>query len=365
MVNRGLWFKNWPAWLTNNINATCEPANLPLNSQFFTNKSALLYTLTSISSMEDDIPKSSTSLPYLNNVIGQCEVLNITMDIDCSTGGNPTGTDTLCALAVRAYATCSMDGPNGLTKFNLTSLYNPIQVAFSPGSSSFVDVNITSEASLWWAQQLLTAYWYSTDQKVFYALRAINSTYNQDKSIFQGFVNFYRQHDQGDIIKLDFFDAQFNFDSTSTGIFYYSRSSVQKFIEVPNVDHSSGPPIFREADRLAKSMYSAVMTDLGQNALPPQSNIVANANALQFFSANFSALHASGYRFGIPTLTVSPERRMQTRRIVHRLTHGASTTNRTKSWTEPTTSSVMSWVRGSCKSRLRPSRQTTFAQCRK
>jgi hypothetical protein len=46
--------------------------------------------------------------------------------------------------------------------------------------------------------------------------------------------------------------------------------------------------ILRPIDSLGKSMYSAVLTDLGQTNLPTHSNIVANATTLQYFSQNCS-----------------------------------------------------------------------------
>ena len=42
------------------------------------------------------------------------------------------------------------------------------------------------------------------------------------------------------------------------------------------------------ADPLAKAMHSAVLADLGQTAVPPESNIVTNATTLQYFSSNFT-----------------------------------------------------------------------------
>lgn len=55
---------------------------------------------------------------------------------------------------------------------------------------------------------------------------------------------------------------------------------------------ANAPPIWLQADALAKSMYSAVMTDLGQTSLPSSSNIVSDPDILQEYSKNFSTIRS-------------------------------------------------------------------------
>ena len=232
-IDNGLWFKNWPEWLRNNINATCEPANLPVGSQFFTNQTALAYTMSSINTTKDGGSTTSPSLPYLDNVLKHCEVLNITMDFSCSQLQNPTQiASSACTIDVRAYSMCTFDGPNGLTTFNCSSLYNPVQSWFSSGSSSLIDINASSRASIWWAQQLLLAYWFDTLLVVFETLNPWDngnfSDYNADKDILQGAANFYRHEGQEDIAELDFFDLWFEFTALKTTTFYSTNINGQK-----------------------------------------------------------------------------------------------------------------------------------------
>jgi hypothetical protein len=308
-IDQHLWFKNWPGLLRSNVNATCDAANLPVNSQFFTNQTALAYTLTSIVIAKDGVSSTSSSLPYMNNVLKHCEILNITMDFSCSPLQNPTQiASSPCTVDVRAYSTCAIDGPNGLATFNCSSFYNPVQSHFSPGSSSLIDVNATSRASLWWAQQLLTAYWFDTDMVLYETLNPYNlndySTYNSDKDIVEGSANFYRHEAQEDITKLDFFDVSFQFTGLATTTFFFGRNSVKAFVEEPDTAGTRGPPIWRQADRLAKSMYSAVMTDLGQTTLRSSSNIVANPNVVQIYSERFASLHSVGHVTGLPDQSI-------------------------------------------------------------
>jgi hypothetical protein len=306
-VNQDLWFKHWPAWLTNNINATCEPANLPVNSQFFTNKTGLSHTLTSITTTENGVSSKSPSLPYLNNILDDCRIFNITMDFDCSPVQNPTQLgQSLCNVDTRAYSTCTIDGPNGHAVFNISSVYNPFQPSFVPGSSSLLATNITSQASLWWAQQLLTTYWYDTDVTTYELIGNGSTEYNSNKEIMQGAANFYRSPSQDDITQLDFFDVWFNFNAHSAdGTFYWGRGSVKPFVEEPDVAGTFGPPVWEQADNLAKSVYSAIMTDFGQTQLPRSSNIVASTKALQTFSERFPTLRNQPWIVGTPTVYVS------------------------------------------------------------
>ncbi|KAK5171085.1 uncharacterized protein LTR77_004229 [Saxophila tyrrhenica] len=302
-IGKELWFKSWPSWLRQNIEASCEPANLPVNSQFFTNQTALSYTLTSVHTIEHGVNTTSPSLPYLDNVLKECKVLNITMDFDCSPYQTPTQRAlALCAIDTRAFSTCTIEGPNGLTVLNFTSLYNPKQSHFSPGSSSFIATNVTTKASLWWAQQLLTASWLDTDVILYDLLGNNFSSYNEGKEIPSGAANFYRHEAQGDITQLDFFDLWFDFTAELTKTFYYGTNSVQAFVEEPSVAGTDGPPMWKQADTLAKAMYSAVMTDLGQINASSSSNIVANPDHMQFFSRNFSSLHNADMVVGVPYL---------------------------------------------------------------
>ncbi len=303
-VNKDLWFKHWPEWLRNNIDATCQPAHLLVNSQFFTNQTALSYTLTSIAITEDGASSTSPSLPYLDNVMGDCEVLDITMDFDRSQTQNPTrlAHGGACAIDVRAYSTCTTHGPNGLTRFNFSSLYNPEQGFDSPGSSSLIGTNATAKASLWWAQQLLLSYWFDTNIALYKAVGDPYSTYNSGRGIQQGAANFYRIASQQDIEKLDFFALWFEFTGTEDKTYYMgNRLSVLSFLEEPNMAGSFGPPIWLQADKLAKAMYSAVMTDLGQVSLPRSSNIVADPGVLHTFSKDLALIHDTAYIIGTPS----------------------------------------------------------------
>lgn len=54
------------------------------------------------------------------------------------------------------------------------------------------------------------------------------------------------------------------------------------------VDQGINPPIWIEADNLAKALESTILTDLGQQDAHP--NILADADLIQHFSSNFSMI---------------------------------------------------------------------------
>lgn len=223
------------------------------------------------------------------------------MEFDCAKTGNPTQiTQAACRIDVRAFSACTFDGPSGQTTFNLISLYNPYQPYYSPGSSGFINTDNITSASLWWAQQLLTAYWLDTNIAVYSTIGNTSTTYNSAFGIEQGFANFYRNSEQNDIAELDFFDVQFQFNGLIDGTYFYGTNSAKALIEDSSVAGTGGPPIWLQADRLAKSMYSAVLTDLGQTNVPKSSNIVLSPDTLQTYSQNFSALHNMGNIIGVP-----------------------------------------------------------------
>ena len=142
-----------------------------------------------------------------------------------------------------------------------------------------------------WAQQLLKTYWLDTDIVVFDNIANDSMPYNVGRGIQQGVANFYRHHEQDDIGQLDFFDAWYEFTGLDDGTYYNGRHSVKEFIEEPDVAGTFGPPIWEQADKFAKSMYSAVMTDLGQTTVPNASNILTNPDVLRTYAERFSPLH--------------------------------------------------------------------------
>ncbi|KAI5363767.1 hypothetical protein Slin15195_G094180 [Septoria linicola] len=65
---------------------TCQPANLALNSQIFTNNSALKYEIVGIQkevSSDDDNANARglPSLTYSNNILEDCEITSVQLEL--------------------------------------------------------------------------------------------------------------------------------------------------------------------------------------------------------------------------------------------------------------------------------------------
>ena len=137
-IANGIWYSNWPSYLTSSVRPTCQPTNLDANSQFFTNQSGLVWTLTGILKKGDQA-QASPSLPYLNNRLDDCTVEQIQMDFD---GTRDRETVVLQATSwdvqVRAFVLCTMWSPMGRTIVNITAMYDPVQPFNVVGSSVFV-----------------------------------------------------------------------------------------------------------------------------------------------------------------------------------------------------------------------------------
>ena len=126
-IANGSWFSNWPSYLTSSVRPTCEPNNLLVNTQFFTNQSGLTWTLQSIAQNNSD-SSISPSLPYMNNVLEQCEINEIQMLFEPSqlvqvlVGQITSSSD----VQVRAFVTCRIWGPEGRSTVNMTAMYDTI-----------------------------------------------------------------------------------------------------------------------------------------------------------------------------------------------------------------------------------------------
>lgn len=294
-IANGSWFSHWPSYLTRSVRPTCEPTNIDVNSQIFTNQSGLTWTLTSVSKHGQD-SQPSPSLPYMNNRLDSCFIPEIQMDFD-GTRDRETAVlqSTPWDVQVRAFVTCGLWSPMGFATINLTALYDPIQPYTVAGSSVFVATDVSSRASMWWAEALLSAYWVEV------ANRINQVAYNIHPQLAKGLAVLYpNQLGEHDITSLDFFDVQFNFINLEEqyGLSSHgTRATIGKYLSEYHPgfkdDLVPQPRIWRQVDSLAKSMFSAALTDLGQTTSGPQSNIVANASTLQLFSSNFSTISES------------------------------------------------------------------------
>lgn len=75
------WLRSWPSFIFN-IRPSCQALDLPVGSQFFTNHTALTYTLNAVWQQNDTGVHVLSSLPYFNNVLEDCEIATIDIDIE-------------------------------------------------------------------------------------------------------------------------------------------------------------------------------------------------------------------------------------------------------------------------------------------
>jgi hypothetical protein len=160
------WLHDYPSFLTTKVRPKCQPASLPVNSQFFTNKTALTYTLTSVWQQGTEGERIiSPALTYHSNILQNCSIHAVEIDLaSIDRSGNQIA---FCewGAVVRSYATCLIETPAGEVFFNLTQMYD-----YVPDSTSFDDLhrflgtgflsrNHTAQASLWWGESLMSTYW--------------------------------------------------------------------------------------------------------------------------------------------------------------------------------------------------------------
>ena len=278
-IANGIWFRSWPSYLTNSVRPVYEPANIPVNSQFFTNQSALSYTVTSVFNGSEKASLASPSLTYYNNVFESCNVTQLEMQFkyfDLQQWA--LYSQSSWNIEVRAFATCAVWDPLGYTVFNLTAMYDPLTDSGEiPGSSDFISRSLKSKASFYWAEALLSAYWVDT----------VTTIWNMgDMAWVAGVVWLSPNKTINDISSLEFFDMRYNFFSTRDGEFHYGNmSSLEHNV---NAGNDSAPQIWTQVDRLAKSMYSAVLADLGQTTATRGASLLNNENLLQAYTSNFS-----------------------------------------------------------------------------
>lgn len=294
------WFEQWPSFLTSKSQSACQTFNLPVNSEFSTNQSALTYILTKVWQPVTDLRNITRtyapSLAYYNNVLENCTIRSIEIDLEAMDRSANQIAYAEWGVVVRSYGSCGIQGPSGAAMFNMTQEYNyvPPSMSFSGLyqflGSGFIERDKESRASLWWGESLLSAYW------ALLAMRMQNIRQNATKhgepAIRKGTLSFSRNEPlREDLTSPDFFQVDYRFIIDKTQGMYDNihPGDYSGIKQIPQlVKQSAHPNIWIYADRLAKSAYSTILVDLGQvNASP---NILTNATALQLFTADFGNL---------------------------------------------------------------------------
>lgn len=284
------WLSNWPSFIFNS-RPSCEPGDIAVGSQFFTNQTALTYTLNAIWQQNDTGVHILSSLPYFNNVLEDCQISSIDIDIE-SWSRNPSQIAyTIYGETVRTYVQCSTITSSGRIRFNITQEYNyippdisMISSGFSFLGTNFLERNNLTKASLWWGESLMSTYWCIVCTKM--QAIALNQSANGSGIINQGTLYSVPQH-QSELSRLDFFKVNYRFMGSAPfdGVFiwpglYNDTEDVNRLSTT-----RSYPDIWIPADRLAKSAYSTVLLDLGQTK--NKANILTDPELLQDYTQVF------------------------------------------------------------------------------
>jgi hypothetical protein len=293
-LDQNTWLKHWPSFVTSKIRPTCQPFTIPVQTQVFTNNTALTYTLTDIwQDNPDGSRNASSSLLYQNNLIENCSVQTIDMVFESEGRSAIQLSFSEWGLTVSLYATCSiMNTSHGPTRFNLTMAFDYVpdtaQYGAQNQTNDYLDRAFlsrkTMQASLFWGKSLLSMTWAVACRR----LQDIGRT-NTSEMVTKGTLNYRpRLGVTAGITDLSFFELDYQFIKIRPG-------SGNEFVLPPHGSpadiggldaEEAFPNIWTIADTLAKAAYSTVLTDLGQTGAPH--NLLVHSDQVQHFTANFS-----------------------------------------------------------------------------
>lgn len=145
-----------PSFLTKKVLPTCQPNNIPVNSQFFTNQTALTYTLTAVW-QHDEVSLGrviSPSLVYYNNILQYCTITSVTLDLAALDRSGIQIAFGEWGIELRTFITCQTSTQAGIVRFNLTQTYEYVPDTLSIAQlgaflgTDFLSRNETTKASL-------------------------------------------------------------------------------------------------------------------------------------------------------------------------------------------------------------------------
>ncbi|KAJ0148877.1 Dioxygenase swnH1 [Fusarium oxysporum f. sp. albedinis] len=277
--------------------------HVTVNSDFFTNNTALTYTLSSVWERGNDGQRViSPALTYHGNILQDCSVHSVEIDFaSLARAGKQIG---FCewGAVLRSYISCKIDTPDGEVFFNMTQTYDYVPDTTSSDSlgkflgTGFLGRNKTTQASLWWGESLMSTFW----GEVTLMLQDQRGAYKDDDDkieLNKGTVSFMINDTNPNIEDLRFFSLDYRF--------YGSR--INEVACCPGLplpltakvldESDTYPNIWIKADSLAKAAYSTILVDLGQEAAP-KSNILTDTKLLTRYTANFSTARMANLRSG-------------------------------------------------------------------
>ena len=273
-LSQRMWFNHWPHFLSSKLKPSCQPALLEVNSNFFTNYTALTYVLDAITSITDNNAHFSL-LTYRENLFHDCSINWIQIDMDAHSPSAQILAKARWNPDVTASITCHMISPVGPVQVNMSTEYNLVNRAQFPIPSS------KSTESLFWAQSSLTMFWVSLEQAM-----EDSVGFDQNPYIDKGTIVFTPNKTITDIQNPGYFNITWDFLQSDGNINCGGRN-VGQDCSLNYTGNGNYPKVWPVSDRLAKSFQSTIFNDLGQAATQ---NILNDANHLQNFTSYFEAI---------------------------------------------------------------------------
>ncbi|KAH0543831.1 hypothetical protein FGG08_001870 [Glutinoglossum americanum] len=252
------WLKAWPFRLANKVSAACQTRDIAI--EFFTDKLSLSYTLASVWQPSASGDQILSSLSYFHNTLEDCYINEIQIELLAEDRTAVQFGRSQWGPKISASATCSITNAVGLTKFNLSTEYDLLPATGNGQQKSFLKLDSKEKASLWWGASLL----------------------GQDLI----------PRPDHDIASLDFFLAKYYFitqtDPTGKVPIYNNDDADNTGLSEWNKTKKY-PNVWDVTDIYGKSLYSAVLADLGQ-ASPPNILLDSGSAVLQEYTKDFANL---------------------------------------------------------------------------
>ena len=285
--------RRWPRYIpeifTSKIQPRCDPSVIPAHSYFQTNQSGFTYELYLAGPQISD-----TALSYSGGLIEECTVEQVRITFETSSSRSPAQRSTSdWEVTVSSWIRCVVEHRT----IYLITRYGPMSTDIIDSKVSlptgFYAIFLTATPGLYWADQLLTAFWLET-------LVAITNQTIQESAagtatpwynLSSGFIDLIsdQSSEEIDIKDESFFSrVEWAFLDQARGQKYTGLSGDEELVGL--VGNKSWPNVWSEVDRLGKAMVSANYLDLGQLQLPSKTNMFSTPESLQFWTANFSTI---------------------------------------------------------------------------
>ena len=154
------WFDRWPSFMVGKMQASCESAVIPLNSQFYTNNSALAHVLTGVWRTDETGQTTNFgSLVYQNNLLDNCTINWLLIEINGMSRPAGSIAKQQTGATLTAFTRCGIS--SGLM-LGITTSYDLLPDMVYPSINpyfSFLTRNSTEKSSLYFGESLLAMYW--------------------------------------------------------------------------------------------------------------------------------------------------------------------------------------------------------------